>query len=189
MSALLTLVLISAIEASSNDCYQSTQQHCQHSPLKDITDYDLKEYKGWRWLSAFEPSGLHWEQFVSVYIKESDEIYRNNHAVYFAEFMDDEVDAQYQEYPLNSTLVKENYAPLNGKPGQLTSITVMIKEALDNPNKLLNWRYQQYSASGQLLIDGTANDPVVNTMCASCHNNVAERDYIFSTQLSTQSEK
>lgn len=172
--------------AEHDYCIHSTQQHCQKSPLNTIKTHDLDQYKTWQWLSAFEPSGLHWDQFVSVYINRSSDVYRNNHGVYFAEFMDEEVTSSYQNYPMGVVLVKENYLPHGGQPETLATVTVMIKEQVNNTDSALNWRYQQYTATGQLLINGTADDPIVNASCASCHQNVAERDYIFSTQLSTQ---
>ncbi len=115
--------------------------------------------KRWERLTGFEYSGLHWNQFIMVYT--------NNLP-------------RYQPYPVGTVVLKENFLAEGGKPTQATTVTAMIKQSPGYAPQAGDWEYLQFDAAGRIIVAGRGDDPAIRALCADCHNNMAERDYIFS---------
>lgn len=170
---------------------------CKKSAIKEFSEFNLDQYSKWSWLSGYEYSGLHWNQFISVYTNIATREYKNNYAMYIKEFLDDDDEDEEEEpaltpqqkgymlYPTGTVFVKENYLADAGKPGQLVSVTVMVKHESGFDEEGGNWEYLQFSATGQLVFRGDSKNPAARTVCAGCHINVKERDNVFSTILSS----
>ena len=147
--------------------------------------------KEWLRLTGFELSGLHWEQFVVVYTNEGDKTYRHNFVQYSAWFddpEDEDNEPQYRQYPIGTVLIKENYSIAQGKPDKPVSITAMVKQKEGFNSEGGDWEYIQFDHTGKLLLRGSGKDPYVSKTCASCHENVSDRDFIFSNIYSSASQ-
>lgn len=164
----------------------------QFRPAKENKDLYGDYRSNWRRLSGFELSSLHWNQFVAVFINQSEEIYRNNYIEYLRSSQDDwddededeeetETTSQFKAYPVGTIVAKEGFDSSEGKPGNATFISIMRKreKGFDSANG--DWEYLQFDANGQTLLKGKATQTNVQTQCAACHVNVADRDYVFST--------
>jgi len=149
----------------------------------------LKEYRGqWPSLSGIQYSGLHWNQFIAVYSNSGAAVYENNHKQFLRWYDDpddEENEPQYLKYPVGTVLLKENYAAEDGHPGAPLSLTMMIKQAPGFSSGHGDWLFLQTSTAGDILIEGSFNDPEVKAVCADCHENVADRDYIFSSMYTS----
>lgn len=153
---------------------------------------DSKDYqKKWQRMTGFEHSGLHWEQFVVVYTNKGSAVYKHNFLQYSAWFddpEDEDNEPQYQTYPTGTAFIKENYKIANGKPHDFTSVTVMIKRKPGFNPAGGDWEYLQFNQNGKQIIRGKGSDQNVNNVCADCHSNVAQRDFIFSNIYSGASQ-
>ncbi|AWB67988.1 hypothetical protein C2869_16845 [Saccharobesus litoralis] len=186
----LILSSLSGQLAGAQPC-QSQPHSCQ--PITGDSPLNIQRlgYQQWPWLAGVAYSSLHWQQFVAIYINQNADIYKNNFTKYQLEFNDEEEQAAeltYQTYQQGTIIVKENYLTNNKAKGQLASITLMIKQAKGYFPKGGDWQYLQYSANGRLLMQGHQGDPHIYNACANCHQNVAERDYVFSTLLNAKPE-
>ena len=145
---------------------------------------DWKGYRtDWSRITGFELSGLHWQQFVIVYLNKGRDIYKQNYGEYVRFYVeeDDEEDTDFQLYPTGTVFIKENYLAQDGRVGQPLTLTTMVKREPGYDPEHNDWEYIQSSVSGKVLLQGPYSDPTVKAVCAECHNNIAERDYIFST--------
>lgn len=152
---------------------------------------ELENYrKSWNRLTGFEYSGLHWNQFIVVYSNLGADTYLNNYLEYLRYYQyededEDEVEApNFHSYPAGTILLKENYSALKGSPKVPVSITMMIKREKGYDTQGGNWEYVQFDQMGNIMLNGHSRDASVNKACASCHINIAERDYIFSSYYS-----
>ena len=177
----------------ARDCNEKKTQDCKVNPLKDFNEYGLNNYTQWPWITGYQISGLHWNQFVTVFINGSADIYKNNYAGYLEQFLeeDDEDEDEDEEsvlkfgsYPAGTVVAKENYSSSDGKPGDLVSITVMVKQEAGFDTKRGDWEYLWFSPQGKVLMRGNSSNPAIEAACSSCHGNVADRDYLFSTSFS-----
>ena len=137
----------------------------------------------WERLTGFEYSGLHWNQFIMVYTNLGGEVYQNNYLEFMRWYEDpDEPDnlPQYQPYPVGTVMLKENFLAEGGKPTQATTVTAMIKQPPGYAPEAGDWEYLQFDAAGRIIVAGRGDDPAIHALCADCHHNMAERDYIFS---------
>ncbi len=142
------------------------------------TDYRLH----WQRLTGFEYSGLHWNQFILIYTNRGMETYRRNYRDYLTWFEDPDAEDSlptYASYEPGTVFFKENYSSKDGKPYQPLSITAMRKHPAGFDPEGGDWEYLQM-AEGKVLLQGKGSDPAVAKKCAGCHQNVAERDYIFA---------
>jgi hypothetical protein len=57
----------------------------------------------------------------------------------------------------------------------------MIKGNKDADATFGDWHFVQFDAAGRILVNGNSQDPGVYQACAFCHQDMAERDYVFST--------
>lgn len=146
-----------------------------------ITDYR----KSYRKVSAIDFSALHWNHFVSIFVtKDGAKPYRKNFLEYLTVIEMEEEDEEYEPtflpYPVGTVFVKEHFISKDGQPGPATQLSVMKKHAPGYDAAGGNWEYIQLTAAGKIVVQGHSQDPVVDSMCAQCHSNIADRDYIFS---------
>jgi len=161
------------------------------------TDIALtKDYrKNWVRLTGFEYSGLHWRQFVAIFVNKGADIYRDNYLAYLALYRDDDDDEDegeeesegvFQAYPVGTIFLKENYQSSSGKPGDPTTLTLMVKKQKGYDSSGGDWQYLQSDVNGNILLEGDSRDPAIKAACSDCHSNMAERDYVFSTFLTNK---
>lgn len=144
----------------------------------------------WTRLSGFEYSGLHWKQFMVVYINREAKVYANNYREKLRymeeleEYDEDEDEVQTPDYKLytpGTIVLKENFTVKNGAPGLPVSVTMMIKHKPGYDPKHGDWEYAQFDPDGNITVSGKHTDPAVDALCSSCHVNIKERDYIFTS--------
>lgn len=165
-------------------------------PFKLPEEYQgkLKDYrKTWQRLTGFEYSGLHWNQFIVVYMNKGHESYRHNYTEYLRYYQDydedeedeDEVEEpSFKSYKPGTIVLKENFTGNQGAPDTPISVTLMIKEAKGYDPKGGDWKYVQFAPNGEIIMQGNSQDPAINKACASCHINISDRDYIFANFFS-----
>lgn len=187
----LTLAAISAafVLFSANAAAQDGAENTSPYTLK-MFDIPLiapvvpQNYRSaWSRLSGFEYSGLHWDQFIILYSNIGYDNYKENYLEYVTWFEDPDDDEnlpEYKAYPEGTVMLKENFSKNNGRPDAPISITAMIKRAAGYDSSNGDWEYLEFDPNGSVLLQGKANDPEVAQRCASCHQSVANRDYIFS---------
>ena len=158
----------------------------------------LKDYRdSWTRLTGFEHSGLHWQQFVVVFINKDADVYEHNYKEYLRYYQDydededeDEIEPpQFKSYSPGTIILKENFASGEGIPNNGISVTLMIKREAGFDSANGDWEYVQYSKNGDLMVAGSSQDPVVKEVCASCHLNIADRDYVFANIFSKRLDK
>ncbi len=146
--------------------------------------------KGWHRLSGFEYSGLHWNQFIILYVNQAPGIYRHNYNRYLDEFAEDDWGDEEDEsparsgfrfYPPGTIFIKENFRVSEGRPAAAVSLTVMKKHQPGYDPERGDWEFIQSDVDGRILNRGKASDPGIRAICSDCHANIADRDYIFST--------
>lgn len=147
----------------------------------------------WSRLTGFEHSGLHWQQFIAIYINQGQNLYRHNYLEYLAHYQDwddDEDEGEmeagpnFKAYQPGTVVLKENFAASHGSPDTALTITMMIKRQPGYDSQFGDWEYVQFDAKGNMLLAGNTSDPAVKQNCSNCHVNVAERDYIFANFFS-----
>lgn len=191
---LLTGLWFAVIPANAKDPLQNPFNITQFKANKENQALYGNYRKKWMRVTGFELSSLHWNQFVTVFLSNSPEIYRANYLEYLRESQDDYDDedededapskSNYTLYPVGTVIAKEGYTSHKGKPGAPTFLVLMKKHDKGYDDENGNWEYLQFAPDGQPLLRGSAKDPQVMAQCAGCHINVAERDYIFTTFFS-----
>lgn len=155
----------------------------------------LKDYRNtWPRMTGFEYSGLHWNQFIVVYLNKGADAYRNNYAEYLRFYQDfDEDDYEdeddipepsFESYPVGTVVLKENFIAAGGAPNTPVSVTMMLKHEPGYDAAGGNWEYVQFDATGNVILRGNSQDDNINQACASCHINISDRDYIFANFFS-----
>jgi len=153
----------------------------------------LKDYRtDWHRLTGFEHSGLHWQQFISIFINKDQQVYENNYKEYLRYYQDadeyedeDEIpEPKFMKYSEGTIVLKENYSSNAGVPDIALSVTMMIKREAGYDTQHGDWQYVQFSKGGTMIMSGKADDPVIKASCSSCHINIADRDYIFANFFS-----
>ena len=84
---------------------------------------------------------------------------------------------------MGTIFLKENYTSGEGKPHQPSSLTFMIKREPGYDPEGGDWQYIQSDVKGAVAVDGRMKDDGLYKLCGECHENMAERDYVFSTFL------
>ncbi len=148
-----------------------------------------------KWLRLTEPvfSGMHWNHYVVVYTNQAVEPYRGNHKEFQRWFGDNDDWFEEEEgegegpnftnFPVGTVLVKENYSVVDNKPGRLHSLSIMRKQAAGFDPALGDWEYMELEMSGNRLVKGKGSDPLLAAKCGQCHANVADRDYVFTSEM------
>ena len=153
--------------------------------LEDI----LKNYReDWTRLTESELSGLHWKQNITVYINKDEDIYLHNYTNYRKQLdydededEDEENKITFRKYNPGTVIVKENYRISDGSFTKPDSVTVLIKQEPGYDPTMGDWRFVQLDTAGNIIVDGSSQDPAVNIVCAFCHRAMVERDFVFST--------
>ena len=157
-------------------------------------------------MTGIEYSGLHWKQFVMVYMNLKPEIYVKNYyehlRLYYSDDEDDDwgdeeeedsngddsnVDEDiphFEQYLPGTVLLKEHYENESGQLGKPKSITLMIKREEGYDPESGDWEYSQFDTNGKILMEGNSKRSKIFENCAKCHANIKERDYIFTTYSS-----
>ncbi len=159
---------------------------------KEIVPADYRQ--SYSRVTGFEFSGLHWKQWITIYIDKNADVYKNNYLAYLSAYVDDEDDDEDEEgessdvdfvmYDRGTVFLKEHYSDADNLPETALTLTLMIKREKDYDPQGGDWEYVQSSQDGQILMVGNSSDPQIKSACQSCHSNMAERDYIFSTYYS-----
>lgn len=168
-------------------------------PFEVPTKYakDLKDYRtNWKRLTGFEYSGLHWQQFVVIYINKDAQIYSDNFKEYVKYYQDlDEYDEdeltvpEFKHYSEGTIVLKENFGADNGSPDVPLSVTMMIKREAGYDTENGDWEYVQFTPAGKVTLSGNSSNKAISAACSNCHINIAERDYIFTNFYSIGNEK
>jgi hypothetical protein len=162
------------------------------SPFKIPEKYSelLNGYRGnWTSLTGFEFSGLHWGQYISLYVSKDPDRYVKNYLEYVRIYLNQDIDESdesteekhFENYTTGTIFLKENYLAQNGKPGTPSTVTVMIKQNPGYDPAGHDWQFLQFDVNGNILFDGNTQEPATQQMCIKCHGNMAERDFVFST--------
>jgi hypothetical protein len=79
-------------------------------------------------------------------------------------------------YPVGTIIVKEAYTNKNGKKGDLTSLTVMIKRGTGYDIEHGNWEYMMVTPKDEVMAQGRIE------MCIGCHAATPDTDWVFSNK-------
>lgn len=161
------------------------------SPWKmpDLYAEAFGDYRArWTPVTGVEFSGLHWKQNVSIYMNRDAERYAKNYREYIRLYVDQDIEeapesGQFEPYVPGTVFLKENYLPGEPKPGTPLTITAMIKREKGYDPDANDWQFIQWDTEGKILVDGNSRNPPAKLMCITCHANMAERDFVFSTFL------
>lgn len=150
--------------------------------LDFIRNYNKKWYR----LSSLEPSSLHWNQNIVVYINKNQDKYIKNHNSYLKwnEAVDADEDTDnitFEKYPQGTSILKEGHIVQNSQYIQPASINIMTKMENGYDQKYGNWKFTQISNEGKILLSGNSNNKNILATCIKCHQNVIERDHVFAT--------
>jgi hypothetical protein len=123
-------------------------------------------------------STLHWHKFVSVFVSRDGERYRRNVKRVETEREGDVIDP-YELYEPGTVVIKEHRDTIDG---DVVGWFFMIRQPTVTPPVLGGpWRYIEIDQKGAIKLDGNGSKPHVAERCATCHEETAERDYIFHT--------
>lgn len=149
-------------------------------------DFIRSYSKEWYRLSNLEPSSLHWNQNVVVYINKNKEKYIKNHKSYLkwneaVEEGDDTDKIVFENYSQGISILKEGHIIHSSKYVQPASINIMTKMEKGYDKKYGDWKFTQISNEGEIVLSGNSSNKVVLATCIQCHQNVSERDHVFAT--------
>ncbi|WP_046004383.1 cytochrome P460 family protein [Pseudoalteromonas rubra] len=159
-------------------------------PFKIPEQYraELKGYRTqWKRVTGFEHSGLHWQQFIVVFLNKDARVYESNYLEYLRLYQDYDEDEDEEEpvpnfksYSEGTIVLKENFSAQSGSPHEALTITMMIKRQPGYSPTHGDWEYVQFDNQGKVLLAGKGSDSAIQKVCASCHESIKERDYIFA---------
>lgn len=143
----------------------------------------------WVRLTGFEFSGLHWNHFVVIYVNQAAKIYQENYLEYVSTYVEDdwgfdeeEVEAEFKSYPVDTIFLKEHFTSMDGKPSQRSFLTLMEKMPPGYDPEYGDWRYIWIDGgNGKILQDGNSQNPALRKSCIECHANMKDRDYVFAS--------
>lgn len=161
----------------------------QTSPFAPPQDPHLRKLladyrRDWARLTGLQFSGMHWGQSVIVFVNQAKEIYKHNHLTYLREFeeADEDETYSYKPYPVGTIFVKENFLAQVEAKTQALTLAVMIKHEPGFDPALGDWEFIQIGRDGQTIAQGASSkDPAIANLCGNCHQNLANRDFIFHT--------
>ncbi len=157
-----------------------------------FTDYR----QNWVSLTGYEFSGLHWGQYISLYVNKNPDTYIKNYLEYVRLYVNQDIDEastteekHFEPYPVGTIFLKENFRAEGGQPANPLTVTAMIKKEKGYDPATNDWQFIQFGTEGNILFDGNSHDAPTQMMCIKCHGNMAERDFIFSTYCSIAQKK
>ncbi|PCJ62883.1 MAG: hypothetical protein COA79_01790 [Planctomycetota bacterium] len=153
--------------------------------------------KNWHRLTDYEFSGLHWQQMVVIYVNKNPEIYSANYKQFSKFYLSDDEDVDeiedeptFENYPEGTIFLKEHYFVKKNMPSDQGTIAIMEKMPVGYDSKNGNWRYSWInSSSGTVLMKGKSGAIGLQKACIECHQNIPDRDYVFSTALRSKYKK
>ena len=163
--------------------------------LEDPSLSPFQNYREkWSRLTGYEFSGLHWNQFIVIYVNQSPEVYAYNYTQYIKHFQDfdyeeeeEEASPDFREYPVGSAFLKEHFEAQDGKPSEATLLTMMVKREPGYDPEYGNWEYfWADGVTGELVQRGKSDNKVLYQSCIECHENMKDRDFVFSTFLGAE---
>ncbi|AOT08085.1 cytochrome P460 family protein [Pseudoalteromonas luteoviolacea] len=161
-------------------------------PFKVPEKYEeaLKDYRTqWNRVTGFEHSGLHWQQFIVVFLNQDVKVYENNYLEYLRYYQDydeeeedeDEVaEPNFKAYKPGTIVLKENFSSQSGAPHDALTVTMMIKREKGYSKGFGDWEYVQFDKEGTIILSGKGSEPAIKHMCSNCHASIEERDFIFA---------
>lgn len=164
--------------------------HTTPSPWKTPARYEaeFREYrKSWSPLTGYQFSGLHWNQYIALYVNKDADRYVRNYLEYVRLYVNEDGDAEetsvskFEPYAEGTIFLKENFLEQDAKPGPPASITAMIKMGKGFDPGANDWQFLQWDTEGRILIGGSSRDAPTRELCIKCHASMAERDFVFST--------
>ncbi len=140
-------------------------------------------------VTVFEKSGLHWNQRVRIFVNQRPQDYFINHRGQLRE-LDIEADeamdsSSYVTYTPGTIFLKEHYTDSSGQPGSPLFLAAMLKHGAGYDSAGGDWEYLAWTTTGAWVVKGDSRNPAVKSMCASCHLNMSQRDFIFATFADT----
>ncbi|MCM8535960.1 MAG: cytochrome P460 family protein [Lentisphaeraceae bacterium] len=182
--------LISQLKQEGEEPFKSKSEFQFPKDIQKLT----KDYrKNWTRLTNYEFSGLHWKQFIVIYVNKEPLNYVKNYIEYGRMYLDEDEDEEDEDeededeesnfikYPTGTIFLKEHFFSNKGKPNIPMSTTLMIKREAGFDPENGDWEYMQYTKEGIETMRGKADNPVIKINCSDCHKNMAERDYVFAT--------
>ncbi|MCG7547601.1 cytochrome P460 family protein [Pseudoalteromonas sp. Of7M-16] len=150
----------------------------------------LKNYRTkWHRMTGFEHSGLHWQQFIVVFLNQDAKVYEQNYLEYLRYYQDydeeeedeDEIaEPNFKVYSPGTIVLKENFSSVSGAPHDALTITMMIKREKGYSKGFGDWEYVQFDKEGNIVLAGKGSEPMIKQMCSNCHASIEERDFIFA---------
>ncbi|MBT3783530.1 hypothetical protein HOF92_01065 [bacterium] len=138
-------------------------------------------------VSDTEFSKMHWERHVRIYMNQGVEVFSHNYHTFLClqddDCEDEKEEQEFQQFTPGTIIVKEHFLPTT-KVDESTPISVAMMKKLKkgtDPDGG-DWQYFWRTHDGEkTIVKGTGKDLSVKNICAGCHSEVADRDYIFST--------
>ena len=139
-------------------------------------------------LTGYEYSGLHWGEYISLYVNKNPDAYVQNYLQYIRTYVESDINEanqpgsdKFTAYAVGTIFLKENYRAVGKKPSNPLTITAMIKRENGYDSATHDWEFVQFNSEGRVLFDGNSRDAPTQAMCIKCHRNSDERDFVFST--------
>ena len=189
ISALAWLCLIAACKTGDKGIAEDSVSPF-HAPDKYAAAF--ADYRnGWTRLTGYEYSGLHWGQFISLYVNKDPDAYIRNYRKYMRWYVDADIDEaspaearHFEPYAVGTIFLKENYRADSGVRSTPLTVTAMIKREPGYDPAIHDWEFVQFDTTGRILLSGNSRDATTQAVCIKCHGNISERDFIFSTLYS-----
>lgn len=147
--------------------------------------------KNWSRLTGYEFSGLHWNNFIVIYINQEPDVYTYNYQEFAKHYTDegdddwddeeDDDEVNFKEYSVGTAFLKEHFVSKDGRPAEGSLMTAMIKREKGYDPNFGDWQYYWVTATGHIIMKGKSDNKSLFSSCIECHSNMADRDYVFST--------
>lgn len=179
---------IHLLKKEGDEPFKSKSEFKFPKEFENIQNYRKK----WTRLTSYEFSGLHWKQFIVIYMNKEPIKYVKNYVEFGRMYLDEDEDEDEEDeeesdepnfikYSPGTIFLKEHYLSNKGKPDMAISTTLMIKHEPGYDPKNGDWEYIQFTKDGLQTMRGKADEPAIKVNCSDCHKNMAERDYVFAT--------
>lgn len=130
-------------------------------------------------------SATHWGRAIVTAGEVEDGVYAANYRTAHDPEQEVETLRLYRRYPAGAIITKHHFATLADAQGWKNEefITRMVRTPVGHGPDQDPWRYERIAADGEHVVDGFADQPQVRALCAGCHANAQQRDFIFTTHL------